>query len=98
MQLFDKICGIFKKALEIPAKDDYVIATEVCGTLYVNKAETVAGDLTAYKTNSSLTVNGEKYSVVTYNSDPSKVDSDLKTAADYGSASTLNKSATFYLA
>ena len=79
------------------AKDDYVIATEVCGTLYVNKAETVAGDLTAYKTNSSLTVNGEKYSVVTYNSDPSKVDSDLKTAADYGSASTLNKSATFYL-
>ena len=61
------------------AKDDYVIATEVCGTLYVNKAETVAGDLTAYKTNSSLTVNGEKYSVVTYNSDPSKVDSDLKT-------------------
>ena len=82
------------------AKDDYVIVTEIGGKLYVNKAKTVTGKLTAYKTNDSLTVDGTKYTVagVLNKKDNATIDTDEFTpAGTYGTASTLNKDATFYL-
>ena len=82
------------------AKDDYVIVTEIGGKLYVNKAKTVTGKLTAYKTNDSLTVDGTKYTVagVLNGKDNATIDTDEFTpAGTYGTASTLNKDATFYL-
>ena len=50
------------------AKDDYVNAIEIGGKLYVEKAETVTGEMEAYKQNSSdvvtkLTVDGTDYNV-----------------------------------
>ena len=82
------------------AKDDYVIVTEIGGKLYVNKAKTVTGKLTAYKTNDSLTVDGTKYTVagVLNGKDNATIDTDeFNAAGTYGTSSTLNKDATFYL-
>ena len=82
------------------AKDDYVIVTEIGGKLYVNKAKTVTGKLTAYKTNDSLTVDGTKYTVagVLNSKDNATIDTDeFNAAGTYGTSSTLNKDATFYL-
>ena len=82
------------------AKDDYVIVTEIGGKLYVNKAKTVTGKLTAYKTNDSLTVDGTKYTVagVLNSKDNATIDTDeFNSAGTYGTSSTLNKDATFYL-
>ncbi len=82
------------------AKDDYVIVTEIGGKLYVNKAKTVTGKLTAYKANDSLTVDGTKYTVagVLNGKDNATIDTDeFNAAGTYGSSSTLNKDATFYL-
>ena len=77
------------------AKDDYVLAAWMGGKLYVEKAETVAGDLTAYKTNSSLTVDDTKYDIsrVAYYTGAG----DLQAAKSYGSSTTLKMAATFYL-
>ena len=77
------------------AKDDYVLAAWIGGKLYVEKAETVAGDLTAYKTNSSLTVDDTKYDIsrVAYYTGAG----DLQAAKSYGSSTTLKMAATFYL-
>ena len=76
-------------------KDDYVIATEVGGKLYVEKAESVVGELTAYKTNASLTVDGTKYTV---GINAASIDSDeFKAPGTYGANATLDKEATFYL-
>ena len=76
-------------------KDDYVIAIEVGGKLYVEKAESVVGELTAYKTNASLTVDGTKYTV---GINAASIDSDeFKAPGTYGANATLDKEATFYL-
>ena len=74
------------------ARDDYVLAAYIGNKLYVEKAETVAGELTAYKTDSSLTVDDTKYDI-------SKVPaySDLAASYNYGGKTTLNMAATFYL-
>ena len=61
---------------------------------------TRTGKLTAYKTNDSLTVDGTKYTVagVLNKKDNATIDTDEFTpAGTYGTASTLNKDATFYL-
>lgn len=77
------------------AKDDYVMATEIGGKLYVAKAEKVVGELTAYKTNDSLTVDGKKYST---GISGAGIDTDeFKAPGSYGANSTLDKEATFYL-
>ena len=77
------------------AKDDYVMATEIGGKLYVAKAEKVVGELTAYKTNDSLTVDGKKYST---GISGAGIDTDeFKAPGTYGANSTLDKEATFYL-
>ena len=76
-------------------KDDYVIATEVGGKLYVEKAESVVGELTAYKKDASLTVDGTKYTV---GINAASIDSDeFKAPGTYGANATLDKEATFYL-
>ena len=78
-------------------KDDIVLATVIGGKLYVEKAEKVVGDLTAYKAGASLTVDGTKYNVSgvgAYN------DSDIitdNTPGSYGNNTTLNSEATFYM-
>ena len=75
------------------AKDDFVLAAYIGNKLYVEKAETVAGDLTAYKSGTSLTVDDTKYDI-------SKVPfyaTDLQASATYGSSTTLKMAATFYL-
>ena len=74
------------------AKGDYVLYTEIGGKLYVEKAESVKGELEAYNANKSLTVDGTKYTT-----------SDLAFYADGGKLvsangfATLDKTATFYL-
>ena len=82
------------------AKDDYVMTAEIGGKLYVEKAESISGDLTAYKANTSLTVDGTKYNVsgvieaYASGKDVTDVDSDLLIPDSY---STLNSEATFYM-
>ena len=74
------------------AKGDYVLYAEIGGKLYVEKAESVKGELEAYNANKSLTVDGTKYTT-----------SDLAFYADGGKLvaangfATLDKTATFYL-
>ena len=80
------------------AKDDYVMVKEIGGKLYINKADTKVGSLSAYKTNDSLTVDGTKYTVSGVAPKGYVIDEDeFQDAASYGKASTLNKEATFYL-
>ncbi|MBU5436312.1 S-layer homology domain-containing protein [Pseudoflavonifractor sp. MSJ-37] len=74
-------------------KDDHVLVALIGGKLHVQKAETVTGNLTGYKTDSSLTVNGTKYDV----SDVPFDTRNLEDASKYGTSSTLKKEATFYL-
>ena len=77
------------------AKGDYVLYAEIGGKLYVEVAESVTGELTAYKNSgatSTLTVDDTKYNVsgLSFYSDSSKL-SDPKTY------NTLDKEAIFYL-
>ena len=73
-------------------KDDYVLYAEIGGKLYVEKAESVTGDLDAYNTNKSLTVDGTKYNTsdLAFYTDGNKL-------ADANAYQTLDKEATFYL-
>ena len=84
------------------ARNDYVIAIEVGGKLYVEQAETVTGNLDAYKTNSAtpalttkLTVDGEEYNVSHITGYTGSTDV-IKAAKEYGAA-YLDVEATFYL-
>ena len=77
------------------AKNDYVLYAQIGGKLYVQKAESVTGELTAYKADgakSTLTVDGTKYdaSGLSFYSDGNK----LVSAQGYNN---LDKDATFYL-
>ena len=77
------------------AKGDYVLYAEIGGKLYVEVAESVTGDLTAYKADgakSTLTVDGTKYNVsgLSFYNDGNK----LVTGWNYDN---LDKEATFYL-
>ena len=76
-------------------KGDYVLYAEIGGKLYVEKAESVTGELEAYKDDgakSTLTVDGTKYNAsgLSFYTDGNK----LVSAQDY---SSLDKEATFYL-
>ncbi len=76
-------------------KGDYVLYAEIGGKLYVEKAESVSGELEAYKDDgakSTLTVDGTKYNAsgLSFYTDGNK----LVSAQDY---SSLDKEATFYL-
>ena len=74
------------------AKNDYVLYAEIGGKLYVEKAESVTGKLTAYNTGKSLTIDGTKYTVsgVGFYADGGK----LETANGYDA---LDAKAVFYL-
>ena len=77
------------------AKNDYVLAAFIGGKLHVQKAESVTGTLDAY-TNTSLTVDGTKYTVSAVGCYKSTSD-DITPAKGYASKSELDKDATFYL-
>ena len=83
------------------AKNDYVLAQYIGGKLYVEKAESVTGELTAYKQNSknkntSLTVEDTKYTVS--NIPMMATGSEITAvAADYDAKTNLEVEATFYL-
>ena len=69
------------------ARNDYVIAIEVGGKLYVEQAETVTGTLDAWKTNkvgdtTKLTVDGEEYNVSNITGDTGGTDV-IKAAKEY---------------
>ena len=77
------------------AREDYVLASVYGGKLHLTKPETVTGDLTAYASG-SLTVEGEKYDIskattITTGSYA------LNAANGYGSSTTIDTEATFYL-
>ncbi|MBU5436298.1 hypothetical protein, partial [Pseudoflavonifractor sp. MSJ-37] len=77
------------------AKNDYVMYAVIGGKLYVSKAESVTGELTAYKADgakSTLTVDGTKYNASGLN-----FYSDGNTLTSAQGYSTLKKEATFYL-
>ena len=83
-------------------KDDYVLASEFGGKLYLTKPETVTGDLEAYKGDGSkneataLTVDDEKYDV----SNAAAITSGtmaLNAANAWGVKANLGNEATFYL-
>lgn len=81
------------------AKDDYVVAAYIGSKLYVTKAKSVTGELTAYKNNSdgvatSLSVDDTNYSV---SGVTAYVDDDLTIAGEYGLKANLDTEATFYL-
>ena len=73
-------------------KGDYVLYAEIGGKLHVEKAESVTGELEAYNTNKSLTVDGTKYNTsdLAFYTDGNKL-------ADANAYQTLDKEATFYL-
>lgn len=77
------------------AKNDYVLAAFIGGKLHVQKAESVTGTLDAY-TNTSLTVDGTKYTVSAVGCYKSTSD-DITPAKGYASKNELDKDATFYL-
>ena len=71
------------------AKNDYVLAAFIGGKLHVQKAESVTGTLDAY-TNTSLTVDGTKYTVSAVGCYKSTSD-DITPAKGYASKSELDK-------
>ena len=82
------------------AKDDYVIAAKIGGRVHVEKAESVTGSLDSYRvdgTNSTkLEVDGTNYDVSWIDGYTAGTD-DIKAAKTYGSDTTLDVEATFYL-
>ena len=82
------------------ARNDYVIAIEVGGKLYVEQAETVTGTLDAWKTNKAgdttkLTVDGEEYNVSHITGYTGSTDV-IKAAKEYDDT-YLDIEATFYM-
>ena len=82
------------------ARNDYVIAIEVGGKLYVEQAETVTGNLDAWKTNKAgdttkLTVDGEEYNVSHITGYTGSTDV-IKAAKEYDDT-YLDIEATFYM-
>ena len=93
------------------ARNDYVIAAEIGGRLHVEKAETVTGELTAYRTSTDsnnvlgggasatysnrLAIDGTNYNVAWLTGFINGTDN-VQPAYNYG-ATFLNNNATFYL-
>ena len=93
------------------ARNDYVIAAEIGGRLHVEKAETVSGELTAYRSSTDsnnvlgggaaasysnrLSIDGTNYNVAWLTGYINGTDN-IQPAYNYGST-FLNNTATFYL-
>ena len=86
------------------AKDDYVIAAQIGGRIHVAKAETVTGSLDSYRTTAvdgstyttKLEVGGTNYDVSWIDGYTQGTDN-IQAAKTYGSDTTLDVEATFYL-
>ena len=75
------------------AKDDYVLAAQLGGKLYVEKAESVTGNLDRFKKDDSLTVDGTAYKI----SGVGAYDDGDLTSVKPGEYNTTGAEATFFL-